>query len=104
MPDVPKGATVPEDHKKPAAQIEAEGGGTTTIEFEGVEYTFPSEPQDWSADTLREFEHGRAVEGCYQLIGPVKWNKLGMGRWSGRRVNALFEKFAEAAGLESRGN
>ncbi len=94
----------PQDHKKSAAQIEAEGVATTTIEYNGEEFTFPSDAQDWTNDVLLAFESGRAVEGTRLLIGARRWASLNMDRWTGRQINELFNAFAEATGFDSSGN
>ncbi len=94
----------PQDHKKSAAQIEAEGVATTTIEYNGEEFTFPSEAQDWTNDVLLAFELGHSVEGTRLLIGMRRWTQLKMNRWTGRQINELFELFADAAGFDPAGN
>jgi len=94
----------PQDHKKSAAQIEAEGTETTTIEYNGHEFTFPSEAQDWSAGVLLAFEDGHAVEAIRRLVGTRRWASLNMDNWTGRQINELFTAFAEAAGFDTAGN
>lgn len=42
MPDVPEGAKQPTDHKKSAAQREAEQPEEVTIQYGGREYTIPA--------------------------------------------------------------
>jgi hypothetical protein len=94
----------PQDHKKSAAQIDAEGTETTTIEYNGHEFTFPSEAQDWSNDVLLAFEAGKAVDAIRMLVGTRRWASLKMGSWTGRQTKELFDAFADAAGFDTSGN
>src|SRR5450759_2130964 len=52
MVDVPKGAAVPADHKKSAAQIEAEGDETVEITFKGDTYIFAASMEEADGDVL----------------------------------------------------
>lgn len=105
MPEIPAGATKPDDHKKTAAQIEAEGIETVTVaDHNGHTYTFPSDPQDWPVKAARSFEEGHAIGAIRILIGAKEYDAQKIDRWTNRQLNALFEKFAEAAGLETSGN
>ncbi len=86
----------PLDHL-PAAKDE-QAGEMVEVEFDGHTFTIASDPMDWPGDALVAFEAGRAVTGIKALVG-ARFDMLGMGRWTGRKINALMEQFAEEAGL-----
>ncbi|WP_213452895.1 hypothetical protein [Rhizomonospora bruguierae] len=98
---------VPQDHlpkKKTAAQREAEGETTVTIEWEGHEFVVPTDPEDWPTGAMRAFEDGKAFTAIRALIGAKRYDRLGIDSWPNRKTTGLFEKFAEAAGLDDAGN
>lgn len=102
MSTIPDGVKMPEDHKTPA-QREAEGDTTVTIEHEGHTFTMPADPLDWPVKAMRAFEDGKAFTAIQALIGDRRYVALGMDDWPARKATALFEKFAQAAGLADSG-
>ena len=99
MTDIPKGATVPQDRKKSAAQIEAEGIETTTTEWRDLSFTVPTDPDDWPAEVLLLFEKGQNANGLQEILGPKQWAKFMATKPRKRDVLNLFEVLGESLGL-----
>lgn len=97
MTTAPKGAKQPQDHKKPAAQVEAEGDEFVEFEFRGKEYRLPADPQDWPVAALRT---PSSVNACAIVM---ERHGYPVDSWSGRRLNELFELYAEVAGFDNPG-
>jgi hypothetical protein len=93
---------IPQDHLKPAAQIEAEGIDLTTIEFDGHTFTIPTDPQRWQVKTLRAFNRGDPLEALPLLLGS-DYDKAGIDDWEAVALNELAAAIAKAAGFESAG-
>ena len=106
-PHRPKGIKQPQDHKPPkktAAQIEAEGIPTNTVEVGGESYDFPSDPQDWPVESTLAFEQNQAASALQALFGPQQWARFMRSKPTNRQLNDLSERVAEAAGFGSLGN
>lgn len=100
MPQIPEGAKTPQD-RKPAAQAEAEGDGTLTVEWEGHEFTIPASADDWSARTTLAFEEGKAVSGVRGILGTKQFASLMEGDPNNRQIGELYDLIAEVMGLDA---
>lgn len=103
MPKIPAGAKVPDDHKKSAAQIEAEGGEKITVQWRDFEFEVDADADDWDAKTTLAFEQGRAVTGVRGVLGPKQFAELMATNPKNRDVGDLFATIAKAIGLETAG-
>ena len=104
MPEIPTGATVPADHKKPAAQIEAEGGGTAEITLGESVFTIPADIEDADAEFLKYVADKDAYRTVYVLLDPKQAARLKALKPTIRELKALAEQMAEIYGFESAGN
>ena len=103
MTTIPKGATVPTDHKKPAAQIEAEGGAATDVVWRGHTFTVDADPDNWAVETTLAFEEGKAASGIRSILGPKQWAEFMKSKPVNRDMGDLFNEIAKALGLETSG-
>jgi len=103
MPEIPKGATVPADHKKSAAQIEAEGIAMTDVEWRGNTYTVPTDSDDWTVQTVQAFERGLNFIGLEEVLGATQWAVFMKTKPRKKDGMELFKTLAEALGLETTG-
>jgi len=99
MPDIPKGATVPDDHKKPAAQLEAEKAETTDVTWRGHTFTVVSDPDDYPLEAVMAFEKGQNFTGLEIILGPKQWAKFKVTKPVKRDGVSLFNVIGEALGL-----
>ena len=99
MPEIPKGATVPDDHQKPAAQLEAEKAPTTDITWRGHTVTVATDPDDYPIAVVMAFENGRNLTGLELLLGPKQWAGLVKTMKTKRDGADLLEVMGEALGL-----
>ena len=106
MTTIPKGATVPADHKKSAAQIEAEaeGGGTAEITLGESVFTIPSDIEDVDAEFLKYAADGDAYRMVYALLDPKQALRMKALKPTIRDLNALAAQVAEIYGFETSGN
>lgn len=104
MTDIPKGAKVPADHQKSAAQIEAEGGGTAEITLGESTFTIPADIEDVDAEFLKFAADGDSYRMVYALLDPKQGARLKALKPKIRDLNTLAEQFAEVYGFESKGN
>jgi hypothetical protein len=61
---------IPQDHLKPAVQIEAEGIEFTTIEWRGLTFDVPTDPLDFPVDAIMAAEDGKVFKSLALIIGP----------------------------------
>jgi len=99
MPEIPTGATVPSDHKKSAAQIEAEGAETTTVTWRGHTFTIATDPDDYPIAVVMAFENGRNLTGLEILFGPKQWAEFTKIAKTKRDATSLLETMGEALGF-----
>jgi len=76
MPEIPKGATVPADHQKPAAQLEAEKVETTDVTWRGHTFTVATDPDDYPIAVVMAFEKGQNLVGLEIVLGPKQWARV----------------------------
>ncbi|MEW1933115.1 hypothetical protein AB0362_13080 [Rhodococcus sp. NPDC079359] len=73
QPHKPANVKQPQDRKKPAAQIEAEGIETVTVEWEGMTFEIPSDPDAWPFWTVTQpLSAGNIPQGLMGLLGPAQ--------------------------------
>jgi hypothetical protein len=99
MPEIPKGATVPADHQKPAAQLEAEKAETTAVVWRGHTFTVATDPDDYPIAVVMAFENGRNLTGLEILLGAKQWTELAKTMKTKRDATDLLEVMGEALGL-----
>ena len=63
----------PQDHLKPAAQIEAEGDATTPVQWRGLTFNIPSDPDDFPVDAIMAAEQGKVFTSLELILGPKAW-------------------------------
>jgi len=64
---------IPQDHLKPAAQIEAEGIAMTAIEWRGHTFTVPTDPDDWTIAAISAAEKGLNFTALELMLGREQW-------------------------------
>ena len=99
MPEIPKGATVPDDHKKSAAQLEAEGVPTTGVEWRGHTFTVASDADDYPVEAILAFEKGQNFGGLEIILGEKGWARFMRTKPLKRDGISLFEAIQAALGL-----
>ena len=96
---------IPQDHLKPAAQIEAEGGGgTAEITIRESVFTIPADIDDVDAEFLKFTADRDAYRMVYVLLNPKQAARMKALKPTIRELNALAEQMAEIYGFESAGN
>jgi len=99
--DIPSRATVPQDHLRPAAQIEAEAPTEVTVEWRGQEFTIPATLDDCSVDTLEAFENGKATAAIRGILGDKAYSSLKRKhKLNVRDFSEFSEIIARAMGME----
>ena len=93
----------PQDHKKSAAQIEAEGIATVEVEWRGHTFTVTADPDDWPVETMLAFEEGKAASGVRGMLGATQWAELMKSKPRTRDLSDLFSAIAAAMGLNTAG-
>ena len=99
MPEIPKGATVPEDHKKSAVQLEAEKSETAEVTWREHTFTVVSDPDDYPVEAVMAFESGRNFTGLEIILGAKQWAEFMKTKPRKRDGVELFEAIGEALGL-----
>jgi len=114
MTDIPKGAKVPTDHLKSAAQIEAEGVETVQVEFKGETYTFPAGIEDASGDVLDAIDDQKLSHALHGLLeekddagnwisGPSEWKRFKKTHPRVHDYTDMFDAYAKVIGLGTTG-
>ena len=101
MTTIPKGATVPEDHKKSAAQTEAEGIETIDVEWRGLSFTVPADADDYPLEAVMAFERGENFAALEMILGPKSWAEFVRTKPLKRDAVDLFAALNDALGLDS---
>lgn len=100
----------PQDHLKPAAQIEAEAEETLTVTWEGKEFVVPASGDDWDLQTSMAIEKGQVIVWLSLVLGPARFGRLN-SEWRkehGRNMKnkdaaPLVEAILSAMGFEGLG-
>ncbi len=93
----------PQDHKKPAAQIEAERQGTVTVEYAGNTYEFPGSLDAASGDVIDAIDDQKLSYALRNLLDTEQWQRFKATKPLVRDYAALFDAYALRIGLGSAG-
>jgi len=104
MPEIPKGATVPDDHRKPAVQIEAEGIETLTVAVGELTFTIPSDVDDLDGEFLRHAFDGDSYRMVQTILDEKQFARFKATKPKVRDYKILADAVAEALGLGDSGN
>lgn len=90
--------------KKTAEEKRAEAERAVTwpkrFTWNGVKIVI-TDPEDWSAELLRNFEQGHAMSAIHDIVGPGVWEQIKSR--PAREMNELADTIAKKAGFESTG-
>lgn len=89
----------PQDHQSPASD-EPE---LTTIKYGGKSYKVVADVGDLDGDVVDAIEAQRVSTALQAILGPAQWKTFKETKPKGRDYGALFEIFAETAGLVDAG-
>jgi hypothetical protein len=103
MPEIPANAPVPQDHKKPAAQLEAEGAEEVTIEYGGRSYVMPASLDEADGDVIDALDDQHVSYVLQALLGKDQWKAFKKTKPKVRDYNDLFSVYAEQIGLDTTG-
>lgn len=104
MPEIPEGATVPQDHKKPAAQIEAERTTTIPVIWRGQTFTLPASLDDCPVEVVEAYEAGKGARAVAAMLGAEQYADFkAKHKPTVRDLNELGDAIAAAMGLKSSG-
>lgn len=100
---IPASAKKPQDHKKSAAQIEAEKIETIEVTWRGHTFTVATDVEEWSVDLTEALEAGKAAAMLAGLLGPKQYQEFKSTRPKNRDLTDLSEVLAKALGFTSVG-
>ena len=100
----PKGATVPDDHKKTAAQIEAEGVETATVTFGDLSFVIPSNIEDLDGEFLKYAADRDAYRIVQVVLDEKQFARFKALKPKVRDYGTLSDQIAAALGLVDSGN
>lgn len=100
---IPAGVKKPQDHKKPAAQIEAEGAPTIDITWQGHTFTIDADTDNWLVEVTQAYEDGKGASMIRGVLGPKQYAEFMATRPRNKQLNELGEIIAKALGLTSAG-
>lgn len=100
---IPENVKQPQDHLKPAAQVEAEEDETVTVEYGGGSYVFPASLDEADGDVLEAVDDMKLSYALRALLAPEQWKTFKATKPKVRDYSALFDAYAKAIGLESTG-
>lgn len=107
QPHKPAGVKEPTDRPKSAAQREAEAVDTITVEWEGMKFTVPSDPDEWDFWTVTQPLAANNIPlSLAGLLGPEQMMKLRLARPDIRNpeVRNLFNVINKAIADINTGN
>ncbi|OZC50516.1 hypothetical protein CH289_15940 [Rhodococcus sp. RS1C4] len=107
QPHKPAGVKQPQDRKKSAAQREAEGVETVTVEWEGLEFEIIADPDEWDFWTVTQpLASGNTAVGLIGLLGGQQAMRLraAFPRLTNPEARDLFETINKAVMEMSTGN
>lgn len=73
---IPARAPRPQDHKKSAAQREAEGDEYVVIEYEGEEFKILADQEEWPTVAVQAFSKQLMIDAIEHLLGPQQWARF----------------------------
>lgn len=104
MPEIPEGATVPQDHKKPAAQIEAERATTIPVVWREQAFTIPATIDDCPIEVIEAMEAGKGLAIVRGILGESQYAAFkAKHKPTVRDLNSLSEVIMAALGFEKPG-
>lgn len=108
-PPRPAGAPEPQDHLSPksAAQREAEGGETVTVEWEGLTFTVLADPDQWDYWTvIVPLSANNIPQALFGLLGQRQTSMLQRAKphMKGPEGRDLYDTISEAVGFGGPGN
>jgi len=96
---------IPQDHLKPAAQLEAEGIAMTEVDWRGHTFTVPTDPDDWSVAAISAAEKGLNFTSLELMLGAKQWAEFAKTKPVKRDGVDLFKAINKALGLgDEEGN
>lgn len=104
MVAVPKGATVPEDHQKSAAQIEAEGIATLDITFGELTFAIPATVEKVDGEFLRHTADRDVYRMIEDVLSPKQFGAFRAQRPLVEDYRTVADQIAEAYGMGDSGN
>ncbi|MFC9768654.1 hypothetical protein [Rhodococcus jostii] len=96
VPHKPLGVRQPQDHKKSAAQREAEGDQYVTITYGGLEFEILADQDDWPVLAIQAFSKRLGIDAIEHLLGPAQWARF-VTRFPKKRQ---FDEFSEVIAAE----
>lgn len=100
---IPAGAKKPQDHKKPAAQLEAEKIETVDVTWRGHTFTLATAVDDWSVDLTEALEEGKSAAMIRGILGPKQYQEFKSTNPKNRDLADLGGVLAKALGFTSVG-
>lgn len=103
---IPDTAPVPQDRKSPA-QREAENVRTVTVQWEGLTFVIPADPDSWDFWTVLEpLSANNIPQGLLGLLGPEQSMRLRAARpkLTGPEARSLFDEINRVLGTGNSGN
>lgn len=103
----PASARQPQDRKKSAAELEADGAETFPIEWRGLKFDIIADPDDWDFWTVTTpLSQGNTPAALLGLLGPEQQMKLRMAMPKLRNPEAreLFDLINKEIGFRNTGN
>ncbi len=73
MTEIPAGAAAPQDHLKPAAQIEAERATTVALTWRGQKFTLPATIEDCPIEVVEAMEAGHGLGIVRGILGESQY-------------------------------
>jgi hypothetical protein len=99
MTTIPPGVKMPDDHKKPAAQLEAEGIAMTDVHWREHVFTVPADVEDFSVEAILLAEGGQAFKSLALILGPKQWAEFMKTKPTRRDGRDLNDAISKALGM-----
>lgn len=93
----------PQDHKKPAAQQEAELIEVVDVEYKGETYVFPASLEEADGDVVDAIDEMKLSRALRGLLEPTQWADFKKTRPRVKDYAGLFNAYAETIGLDGLG-
>jgi len=104
MQNIPDGVAMPQDHKKPAAQTEAERDKTVTLTWREQAFTLPATIEDCPIEVIEAMEAGKGLGIVRGILGESQYAAFKTKhRPTVRDLNAFSEVIMAALGFEKPG-
>lgn len=103
VPHKALGVKQPQDHKKSAAQREAEGDEYVVIEYSGQEFKILADQDDWPVLAIQAFSKRLGIDAIEHLLGPQQWARFVTKFPKKRQFDEFSEVIAAEFGFGSSG-